>query len=127
VLNGATHQFQYVRAGHEAPIFFDGQGSFKRLPMASGQALGVFNEIALDEQTVELSSGSMLLLCSDGISEAPNRQNVSFGYEGIVKTVSQLPNPSAHAVCDELIKAVNKHQAGALQHDDMTAVVVRAV
>ena len=127
VLNGPTHQFQYVRAGHEAPIFFDGQGSFNRLPRANGQALGVFNEIDLHEQTVELSSGSMLLLCSDGIAEAPNRQNVNFGFEGVAKTVSQLPHPSAHAVCDELIKAVNKHQAGSLQHDDMTAVVVRAV
>jgi serine phosphatase RsbU (regulator of sigma subunit) len=54
-------------------------------------------------------------------------QNVNFGFEGVAKTVGQLPHPSAHAVCDELINAVNKHQAGSLQHDDMTAVVVRAV
>jgi len=126
ILNAVTHQFQYVRAGHEVPIFFDGQGSFKRLPNANGQALGIFEEIALDEQTVELSKGSMLLLCSDGITDAPNRQNVHFGYDGLVKTVGQMINPSASAVCGELIKAVNKHQAGSLQYDDMTVVVMRA-
>jgi sigma-B regulation protein RsbU (phosphoserine phosphatase) len=97
------------------------------MPKANGQLLGVFDEIALDEQTIELSKGSMLLLYSDGIPEAPNRQNVNFGYDGLVRTVGQMPGSSAQEVCDELIKAVVKHQAGSLQHDDMTVVVVRAV
>jgi serine phosphatase RsbU (regulator of sigma subunit)/CRP-like cAMP-binding protein len=127
ILNRVTHQFHYARAGHEAPIFFDEQGSIKRMPKANGQALGVFDEVALDEQTVEISKGSMLLLYSDGIPEAPNRQNVSFGYDGLVRTVGQMQGSSAQEVCDELIKAVVKHQAGSLQHDDMTVVVVRAV
>jgi serine phosphatase RsbU (regulator of sigma subunit) len=127
VLDSATHQFQYVRAGHEAPIFFDARGSFKRLPKTNGQALGVFEEITLDEQTVELSKGSMLVLCSDGIPEAPNRQNISFGYDGIARIVGCMPGASAQAVCDELIRAVVEHQAGSPQHDDMTVVLLRAV
>jgi serine phosphatase RsbU (regulator of sigma subunit) len=127
ILNSATHQFQYVRAGHEAPIIFDAQGSFKRLLKTNGQALGVFEEIALDEQMVELSKGSMLVLCSDGIPEAPNPQNISFGYDGLARTVGRMPGASAQAVCDELIRAVVEHQAGSLQHDDMTVVIMRAV
>ena len=127
VLNAITHQFQYARAGHEIPILFDGQGSFKRLPKANGHVLGVFEEIALDEQTVELSKGNMLLLCSDGITDAHNQQNVNFGFDGLAGTVCQMINPSASVVCGELIKAVNKHQAGSLQYDDMTVVVMRAI
>jgi sigma-B regulation protein RsbU (phosphoserine phosphatase) len=127
VLDSSTHHFQYVRAGHETPIFFDAQGSFKRLTKTRGQALGVIEEITLDEQTIELPKGSILLLCSDGIPEAPNRQNISFGYDGIVRTVGRMPGASAQAVCDELIKAVVSHQAGSPQHDDMTIVMVRAV
>lgn len=127
VLNTSTRQFRYVRAGHEIPIFFDGQYSCRRLPKAGGQALGVFDEIVLEEQSVELSKGSMLLLCSDGITDAINRQNVHFGYDGIVGTVCPMINPTASQVCDELIKAVNKHQAGSLQYDDMTAVVMQAI
>jgi len=127
ILNCATHQFNYARAGHESPIFFDGQGSIRRMPRANGQALGVFDEIALDEQTVEIFKGSMLLIYSDGIPEATNRQNVIFGYEGVVRTVGQKPGSSAQMVCDELISAVAEHQAGSLQYDDMTVVVVRSV
>jgi sigma-B regulation protein RsbU (phosphoserine phosphatase) len=116
-----------VRAGHEAPILFDARGSFKRLPKANGQALGLFEPIALDEQTVELSKGSMLLLYSDGISEAPNRLNISFGQEGIVRTIGRVPQVSAQTICNELIRAVVEHQGGLPQHDDMTLVMLRAV
>ena len=69
----------------------------------------------------------MLLLCSDGITDAPNQNNVSFGYDGLVGTVGQMVNPSASMVCDELIKAVSKHQTESLQYDDMTVVVMRAL
>lgn len=127
ILNRATHQFHYARAGHEAPLFFDGQGSIKRVPKANGQALGVVDDIALDEQTIALSKGCMLLLYSDGIPDAINRQNVRFGYDGVVRTVGRLTPSSAQVVCDDLIKAVVEHQAGVLQHDDMTVMVIRAV
>jgi serine phosphatase RsbU (regulator of sigma subunit) len=130
ILNRATHQFHYARAGHGVPIFFDGQGSIKRMQRVNGQALGVIDEIELDEQTVELTKGCMLLLYSDGIPEATNRQNVDFGYEGVVRTVGQAcgsSGSSAQMVCDKLIRAVAEHQAGSLQYDDITVVVVRAV
>jgi len=127
ILNRSTHQFHYARAGHEAPIFFDGRGRVERMPRANGQALGVFDEVALDEQTVELPEGGMLLLYSDGIIEAPNRLDVPFGYGEVVRTIGRLQGASAQEVCDRLIRAVDRHQAGAVQHDDMTVVVVRAV
>ena len=56
-----------------------------------------------------------------------NQQSINFGYDGIVGTVGQMVNPSASLVCDELIKAVNKHQTGSLQYDDMTIVVIQAI
>lgn len=127
ILDRTTHRFDYARAGHEPPIFFDGLGCIKRMPRANGQALGVLDEVALDEQTVELSKGSLLLVYSDGIPEATNRQNVSFGYEAIIRTVGRLPGSTAQRACEELIRAVAEHQAGSLQQDDMTIVVVRAV
>ena len=127
ILNRTTRQFQYARAGHEAPIIFEGKGSIKRLPKGKGQALGVFDVITLDEQTVTLSEGHMMLLYSDGIPEATNRQNESFGLDGIARTVRNIPPSSAQMVCDGLIKTVTEHQASSLQHDDITVVVVKAV
>jgi serine phosphatase RsbU (regulator of sigma subunit) len=127
ILNRTSHQFHYARAGHEAPLFFDGRGSIKRMPMANGQALGVFAEVSLDEQTVEFSKGSMLLIYTDGIPDATNPQNISFGLDGVVRTVDRLNGASAQVICDGLIRAAAEHQAGSLQYDDMTVAVVRAV
>ena len=126
ILNRTTHQFQYARAGHEAPIFIDELGSVKHLLIASGQALGVFDEINLDEQTVTLSKGCMLILYSDGIPDSTNLQNESFGLKGIVRTLSHRPQLQAQMTCGTIINAVTKHQAGSLQHDDMTIVLLRA-
>jgi serine phosphatase RsbU (regulator of sigma subunit)/CRP-like cAMP-binding protein len=127
ILNGAAHQFHYARAGHEAPIFFDRQGSVKRMPKTNGQALGILAEVTLDEQTVELPRGSMLLIYTDGVPDAANRQHVGFGFDGVVRTAGKLAGSSAQVVGDELIRAATEHQAGALQHDDMTVLVMRAV
>ena len=127
VLNSITHQFQYVRAGHEVPIYFDDHGTVRRLPQASGQALGVLKEITLEEQAIELSKGSTLLLCSDGITDAPNQQNENFGYEGITDAVSGVVDSSATAICETLIKAVKNHQSGLQQYDDMTVVVMQSI
>jgi sigma-B regulation protein RsbU (phosphoserine phosphatase) len=108
-------------------LFFDGQGSIKHIPKANGQALGIFSEVALDEQTVEFSKGSMLLIYTDGIPDATNRQNASFGFDGVVRTVGRLSGSSAQLVCDGLIKAAVEHHADVPQHDDMTVVVLRAI
>jgi serine phosphatase RsbU (regulator of sigma subunit)/CRP-like cAMP-binding protein len=126
-LSRTTHRFQYVRAGHEAPIFIDRQGSIKRLPKARGQALGIFDRITLDEQTIEFSKDCMMLLYSDGISDATNRENERFGTDRIVHTLSHMPKPTAPMVCSWLINEVIEHQGISLQFDDMTVLVVRAV
>jgi serine phosphatase RsbU (regulator of sigma subunit) len=127
ILNRTSRQFHYARAGHEAPVFFDRQGDITRMPKVNGQALGVFADITVDEQTVALSPGSLLLIYTDGIPDATNRRNAGFGFDGVVQTVGRLIRSTAQAVCDELIRAAIRHQAGAPQYDDMTAVVVRAL
>jgi serine phosphatase RsbU (regulator of sigma subunit) len=127
VLNSITHKFEYVRAGHEVPIFCSGQGSMKHLPKGYGHALGVFDEITLDEQTVQLSKGCTLLLYSDGITEATNRHNERFGFLRIGRTLSDLAQASAQMVCDGLVDAVIEHQGSSLLQDDMTVVVIGAV
>lgn len=127
ILNRTSRQFDYARAGQEAPVFFDREGTMTRMPKTNGQALGVFDDITVDEQTVALPPGSLLLIYTDGIPDATDHRNAGFGFDGVVHTVGRLIRSTAQAVCDELIRAAIHHQAGAPQYDDMTAVVVRAL
>ena len=127
ILNRKTQRFSYARAGHELPIFFDGNGSNKQQPKKSGQALGMFDEVAIDEQTIQLTKNSVLLLFTDGIPDATNPQGVRFGKNSMIRTVNHLLQTSAANVCSEIISKVIKYQENSHQFDDMTVIVVRAV
>jgi len=127
ILNRTTKRFSYARAGHEPPIFFDGLGSVKRMPKSNGMALGISDAITLDEQNIEFSNNSMMLLCSDGITDATNRQNERFGFNGIIRSVAHMQQLSAQRVCNELINSITEHQDGSQQFDDMTVLAVKSV
>jgi len=126
ILNGPNNQFIYSRAGHELPILIDYKGSVKQLYKGKGQALGIFDVVTLDEQIVDLSDNCMMVLYTDGISDAINQKNKMFGLQGILRTICQMPNQSVSQVCDELFNAVAAHQSHLPQFDDMTVVGVRA-
>jgi len=62
----------------------------------------------------------MMLLYTDGISDAINRENKMFGLQGILRTICNMPNQSVSDMGDGLFKDVTKHQGDLPQFDDMT-------
>jgi serine phosphatase RsbU (regulator of sigma subunit)/CRP-like cAMP-binding protein len=127
LLDGTKKQFSYTRAGHEMPVVINNKGSAKRLSRGKGQVLGVFDSVDLDIRTIDLPNEHMMLLYTDGITDAINQRNKMFGLEGILRTISRVRKPSASRLCKALIKDVTRHQRNILQFDDMTVVAVRAV
>ena len=127
ILDRTKKRFSYARAGHELPVFMDNNGSIMRLPKTKGQVLGAFDEISLEDQVFGFKRGCTLVLYSDGIPDAANNQNIRFGIKRIFKTISNFQNQSASTICNGLIDAVNVHQDGGVQYDDMTLIVIRAV
>lgn len=127
ILNNKTNQFTYTRAGHELPVLVDYKGSVKQLHKGKGQVLGVFDKLTLDEKHFNLSHKSMMVLYTDGITDAINGDNQMFGLQGLLHTVSDMSQQSVGCVCEELFRAVNKHQSHLPQYDDMTVIAVKAV
>lgn len=125
-LNRKTHQFTYTRAGHELPILIDYKGSAKQLYKGEGQALGIFDILTLDEQSISLANNNTMVLYTDGITDAINEKNQMFGQQGILQMVSDLPNQSVGKVCEELFRAVTDYQNPLPQFDDMTIVAIRS-
>ena len=125
-LNNKTHQFIYTRAGHELPILIDHKGSVKRVYKGEGQALGIFDIVILEEQIIDLADNSIMLLYTDGLSDAIDRQNQRFGIRRMLRTICSMPDQSVANVCDGIFNAVMNHQKHLPQFDDMTAVAVRA-
>ena len=127
ILNKKTHQFTYTRAGHELPVLIDSNGSVKQVEKGQGQALGVFDFVILDEQIINLSNNSIMVLYTDGVSDAINRQNQMFGLRRMLRTLCKIPDQSVSNICNELFNAVQQHQKHLPQFDDMTIVALRAL
>ncbi|CAG1016909.1 Phosphoserine phosphatase RsbU [Anaerolineales bacterium] len=127
ILDVKTRIFSYARAGHEPPLILHPDGTVERIPHSAGMALGLWDEVRLDERTVDLPHGSTLLLFTDGMTDCRNPQGEAFGMERVKTTLSGLSDHTAQHVCDHLLGTLINYQDGSKQDDDVTLVAIRAV
>lgn len=124
ILDVDNGEFTYARAGHEPPLMLLPDGSVERLPYETGMALGLWDEIVLDEQTIVVPPGSTLVLYTDGMTDCRNPNGEPFGLERIHRSLSTCPGTSAQEVCNFLLQRLKDYQQGAMQDDDVTLVAV---
>jgi sigma-B regulation protein RsbU (phosphoserine phosphatase) len=89
-------------------------------------ALGLWENIALDEYSVQLPEDSMLVMFTDGMTDCRNPKGVPFGLEKIKTTLSGLSVATAQAACDQLFDTLMYYQSGAKQDDDVTLLAIHA-
>jgi sigma-B regulation protein RsbU (phosphoserine phosphatase) len=126
VLNTSTSEFSYARAGHEPPLLLQEQGKVQRLPHKAGMALGLWENIILDENSLFLPQGSLLLMFTDGMTDCRSPKGEPFGLERIKTTMASLWNATAQASCDQLFDTLMMYQSGSKQDDDVTLVAIHA-
>ena len=126
VLDTQTGEFSYARAGHEPPLLLHEQGDVHRLPHQPGMALGLWENITLDEYRLSLPKGSLLVLYTDGMTDCRNPKGEQFGLERIKNTMIGLINLSAQEGCDQLFDSLMKYQNGSKQDDDVTLLAIHS-
>jgi serine phosphatase RsbU (regulator of sigma subunit) len=126
ILDRATGEFSYARAGHEPPLVMSADGNVDRVEHSAGMAIGLWDAITLDERTITLPAGSTLLLFTDGMTDCRNPSGEAFGLDRIKQTLGLLAHRTAQQVCDELLDTLKRYQNGAKQDDDVTLVAVHA-
>ncbi len=116
---------RYVNAGHNPPFLLSASGELKRLS-EGGLILGVLNTaVPYQESSVELNKGDVLLLFTDGVSEAMNAADEDFTEERLqetFKTHSHLPAPE---ILTQIRHEVERFSSGIPQSDDLTMLVVK--
>jgi len=125
VLNCTTREFDYARAGHELPLLLDARREAVELKPGRGQILGLFSEPVLDEQSVILAPGNLLLMYTDGVNEAMNRDKQQFGLEGLCGVLRAGGRMPAQATCQAVYDAVRAHCSGTPPQDDVLLVAVQ--
>ncbi|HEY1014068.1 MAG TPA: PP2C family protein-serine/threonine phosphatase, partial [Herpetosiphonaceae bacterium] len=91
---------------------------------AGGLPLGVLPGARYAEVAVDLLPGDCLLLVSDGIVEARNRQRELFGFERLERAVAEVADADRDELIDYVIDQVDDFVAGGIQHDDMTMIAI---
>jgi sigma-B regulation protein RsbU (phosphoserine phosphatase) len=116
---------RFVNAGHMPPVILR-PGQVEEMP-AGGPALGLMPKANYSEQTVELSKGEVLVIYSDGVTEARNEAGDFFGEERLFEIFSRSAPLSATAIGERLLAEVTRFIGKAKPHDDLSLVVLKQV
>jgi sigma-B regulation protein RsbU (phosphoserine phosphatase) len=87
--------------------------------------LGIFQDFPFQEETTPLNPGDLLLVYSDGITEAMNANDEEFGEERLMAVVRENWSVSSSELIEKIVAAVQRHAGDTPQSDDITLVVVK--
>lgn len=124
VLDGSTHRLQFCNAGHNYPLLFSKKDEPREL-RTGGMVLGLFEDASYEQEEVEFQRGDLLVLYSDGISEAMNSAGEEFGAETLKSLVARHMHEPAGELIELILAEVQRHMGGFPQHDDMTLMLIR--
>lgn len=115
------------RAGHNATLYFQDDDHHFLIP--SGLGLGLTSrelfERGLEEVSLKLNSGEILIFYTDGLIEARNLSGEEFGEDRLVELIAAHRKLDAKALNQKIIEEVKKFVGYARQHDDMTVLVAK--
>ena len=120
--NGA---FTYANGGHNPPLVVRGDGSSSLLPSTDGVALGLVAGFDFGQSTVTLSPGDTVVLYTDGVVEAMNKEDEQFGIERLQQLFLANPPTDARQAAMGILDAVNTFAGDAPQFDDITCLSLR--
>jgi phosphoserine phosphatase RsbU/P len=121
--NPAERRLRYINAGHNAPFLFGANGT-RRLA-ASSPPLGIFNEGKFVEDSLDLQAGDMIVLFSDGVTEAGQQRDNEFG-ESRLQAVVEAGRAEPLVEIQERVLVALRGWVGEDLEDDMTLLLVRA-
>ncbi len=124
VLDMREHTLTYSNAGHDIPFLFSCGDEPVRL-RSGGLMLGAFENAAYEEETVVLKPSDLLVVSSDGITEAMNPERELFGEAHLEAIIRHNRNGAPEELIEKIAAAVHTHAGTQTQSDDLTIVVMR--
>jgi sigma-B regulation protein RsbU (phosphoserine phosphatase) len=114
---------QYCVAGHEPPLIVGRTGIRSLEP--GGLVLGLFAHATYQEGSLQLHPGDLVVVCSDGATEACNANDEEFGRDRLIACVRDGHGLEPETLLERLLACVRDFTASAPQADDLTALVLR--
>lgn len=124
VLDLETGRLAFSSAGHDDALLIGSARTFERLPYM-GPAIGLFEDAEFPTATRQLAPGDMILLLTDGITEAFNIDGRVFTPDRVTKAVTRRTYNDARDLVQSLGDEVARFSEGTEQSDDITCVAMR--
>lgn len=123
-LDPLAGEVRYINAGHNPPLIARGSGNITQL-MSGGLPLGIMPDASYEEGNLNLAPGEVLVIYSDGVTEAVNPRGEEFGIERLSEVVSKCVEKSAAGIRDRIESALSTFTETAPANDDITLVIVK--
>lgn len=123
IYEDSRQTLRFANCGHIPPIIVGHDGSVRRLA-GTTTVLGMFLDWESSVEEVALRPGDVLVICTDGVTEAPNQQEEEYGEARLIEVMQEnrdLPVNELLAV----IQARVQEFSGPTQADDITVIVAR--
>jgi len=117
-------RFQFVNAGHVPPLLIRANGVVENL-LSSNFPVGLFAGATFEVASAELQCGDVLLICSDGVTEAQAADQDLFGDVRLRNALQGCSGLTPEAICHRVVGAVHEFVGNSPQTDDLTLTVVR--
>jgi sigma-B regulation protein RsbU (phosphoserine phosphatase) len=123
VYNDSSRSLRYANCGHIAPLLMHVDGSIQRLTSTT-TVLGLFLKWESSLEELKLGPGDLLVICTDGVTEAPNPQGEEYGEERLAELIQRNRNLPVSELTAAIQASVEEF-SGATQADDITLIVAR--
>jgi serine phosphatase RsbU (regulator of sigma subunit) len=127
VINWQRHSLTLVNAGHLPPLLRHADGAVERVGVEEcGLPLGVATDVPFTEKILSIGPGELLVMYSDGLTEAMNAANEIYGLQRLVQAVSRF-GTSAQAAVEAVVADVDSFCGSTAPRDDIVIAAFRRV
>ncbi len=125
VLDTRKKTLAFVNAGHNPPLLYSEGSDRITLLQAEGIALGVLDEITLTTAQIQLRPADVVVLYTDGVTEATNEKDEEYGMDRLTQVVSASRHLPAGEIIAAVVKDVTAFAGSRPQYDDITLMVLK--
>jgi hypothetical protein len=120
------NSLNFSNAGHPAPLFWQAaSGRFGGL-QEGGMALGLFQGEEYDDGTANLHPGDIIVIYTDGVTEAKNSEGTFFGEERLKQVIKDNARKTSQGLMEGLLSSLEEFQGGIHGRDDVTVLILKS-
>lgn len=126
ILDSRNHSISYSNAGQENPILISDGKINKRL-IVGGIPLGLMENVQYQEEMIFLKKDDVIVLFTDGVTEAMNGKKEFFGEEKLITVINESNSADPEEIIDKILLCLQEYAGSTPQWDDITIMVIKCV